>query len=92
MFPAGRLRSPTLARPLLNQESRLPDGPPDWTPYHPMGRYLHSTLKLSWTTVVSPLAVTVTWKVSCTRKLFPGPGPIMRKLLTYVIDCWPFGD
>jgi len=30
------------------------------------------------------------WKLSWTRKLFPGPGPIMRKLLTNVNDEWPF--
>src|SRR5262249_31306467 len=49
-----------------------------------------STLKLSWKTVVSPFALTVTWKVSWTRKLFPGPGPIMRKLLIPVNETWPF--
>src|SRR5689334_13565259 len=39
--------------------------------------YLQSMLKLSWNTVATPLALIVMCSVSCTRKLFPGPWPII---------------
>src|SRR5881392_4458857 len=52
--------------------------------------YLQSMLKLSWNTVSVPLALKVTCKTSCTRKLLPEPWPIILKLLTYVwVNC-PF--
>lgn len=41
--------------------------------------YLHSTLKSSKNTVTVPLALKVKCAVSLTRKLFPGPAPIIRK-------------
>ena len=52
--------------------------------------YLQSTLKLSWNTVVVPLALIVKCSVSCTRKLFSGPWPIILKLFTNVSFAWPF--
>src|SRR4029077_7596238 len=55
-----------------------------WVPY------LQATLKLSWNTVSEPLALIVMCMVSCTRKLFPGPWPMIRKLFTNVRFAWPF--
>ncbi len=51
---------------------------------------MQSTLKLSWNTVVVPLALIVKCNVSCTRKLFSGPWPIILKLFTNVSFAWPF--
>src|SRR5438552_12377927 len=52
--------------------------------------YLQSMLKLSWNTVIVPSALTVICRVSCTRKLFPEPWPIILKLFTNVRFAWPF--
>ena len=50
-------------------------------PLYAQMRYLQSMLRSScWTTTSSPLMVM--WATSCTRRLFPGPGPISRKLFT----------
>ena len=51
--------------------------------------YLQVTLKLSWDEVTVPLGLTVMWKLSCTRKLFPGPLPMIRKLFTAVYTIVP---
>src|SRR5215472_10857869 len=56
-----------------------------------LGRiHLQSMLKLSWLTVIDPSALMVTCASSWTRKLFPAPWPMMRKLLTNVTLAWPF--
>ena len=52
--------------------------------------YLQSALKLSWDTVTLPSALIVKCRVSCTRKLFPGPSPMILKLFTNVSFAWPF--
>src|SRR5260221_14638999 len=46
--------------------------------------YLQVMLKLLWKEVTVPLGWTVTWMLSCTRRLFPGPLPMIRKLFTKV--------
>ena len=58
--------------------------------------YLQTALKLSWNTVRVPLALKVMCASSWTRKLLPGPWPIILNLFTqrsHLFEClfgwWP---
>lgn len=49
----------------------------------------HADLKLSTNAVNSPLALNVKWRVWWITRLFPGPSPIILKLLTKVSENCP---
>ncbi len=79
-FPTRQAAIKPVMRSMSGAKLRLLAGPrPRVAPASP---YLHTTVDESWTAVISPLAFTVMWKTSVSRKFGVSPCPMILKLLT----------